>query len=69
MPSKTYAIGTKAATIALRYATGKIKNVSRGILAMQKCIETLERENKEKGKRIRELQQVIDNLYDVAGGS
>lgn len=60
MPSKHPAIGDKSIAIALRYATGKIKNVSRGILAMQDCIETLEKANKEKAVEIKELKSEIE---------
>ena len=57
MPSQHYAIGNKAATTAIRYATGKYRNVSRGIIAMQKCIEVLEKANKEKAATIGSLQR------------
>ena len=48
MPSPHPAVTPSAILIAKKYG----KSVSKGIVAMQKCIETLEKANKEKAALI-----------------
>lgn len=66
MPSPRFSIAAPAAKAAVGYCHGRIRNVSRGILAMEKKIRELKEENKLLGSDVvNEMKAEIQMLREV----
>ena len=63
MPSPHPAVTPASIIIAKKYG----KSVSKGIVAMQDCIEILEKANKEKARDIKNLQMCLGKTYCLRG--
>ena len=61
MPSPHPAVTPASIIIAKKYG----KSVSKGIAAMQDCIDTLEKANKEKAEEIKRMQTTFDKYHLV----